>query len=299
MKINLNGKPIDVSKSKTDELDPKAEEIKLNPHATKRKRTEKNKKDIKEPVKKITETLNLEKTSEKQEKEAKKHNKIINEKMVKILVLALPILCILFLLIAFKQPISEYIYKVQTNTYIDRDYVMMPDVTGLSESEAISILENKNINTKITYMYNQYFDIGTVIKCSVDPDNPVKYDSVVTVYVCKDDSVQEVPSGVGYFDDVVLPDTPATKETITLINAEIDDIYLILTFQNNSKYPVSGIKYTLGFSDSSGEQFVSNPYIIDNINLASGDTVTDKIELTNPKIAKITYEYAQSNKIKE
>ena len=328
MRFDINGRqnPDDPFNKKRDPLDPKNEnkttlspdsdqEIHLDPFGGKKPKPKKERKhngekkarkeQVEESVEKINEKLNLEKDNpiEKIEKpiqtilakkdNLKKEGKKINPKIKTALFIAIPILAICLIATIFKDNIINTIITIQDDKTINSTQVMMPDVTGLDEDIAIQKLHDKGINTTIEYMYNKFFDNGTVIKCSIDPDNPVEKGSVIKVYVCKDTSVSEIVEGSNCFKNVILPETPTKKSLITLTNIQIDDIYLITKFRNDSSRTISSIKYTLGLIDEDGEKILNRDYVISNINLEPFDTVTDKIKLENPRIKEITLEYIE------
>ncbi len=297
MRVNLNGSnpkdPFNHKKKKTDS----SEEIQLKlredrPRRSKIKGTEKTP----EILDKLNNELNLTKESLKKED---KEEKEINPKIKLAVKIIFPILIIISLLIIFNKPIKDFIIAVENDNYIDKNYVMMPSITGKEESEALFTLEEAGIKYKVVYMYNKYFDNGTVIKSSVDPSNPVKNGSEIIVYVCKDNSLQEVIEGVDFFESIELPDCPETRRTITLIDVELDDIYVNLKFQNNAKGPISSIKYSLGFFDENGNKLTNREEVISDMKLLPGEAVTDRIKLTNPNIKKITFETATYLKYEE
>ena len=233
------------------------------------------------------------KTNSAQKEKVLKEKKPLNPNIKKALIIGIPITCFLILFAIFKNPFFKAIEEIKNNTYIDSEYVMMPAITGYEEKEAIEILKKHNLKTEIEYMYNKYFDNGTVIKCSVDADNPVIKGSTIKVYICKDENLEEVPKGENYFADIRLPDCPISKNSIILTSVKLNDVYLTLNFKNNSSKTISSIRYTLGYSDYAGIKFVNRSYTIEDLNLQPQETISDKIELTNSKINGITLEYIE------
>ena len=55
--------------------------------------------------------------------------------------------------------------------------------------------------------------------------------------------------GENYFKDLKLPTCPVSKNSVILTNIELDDVYLDLTFKNNSSKKIVRMKYTLGYTD--------------------------------------------------
>lgn len=188
--------------------------------------------------------------------------------------------------------------QIKEGSYLGTQQVMMPDVTGYTEAQAIEKLKKEDINVSVEYMYNKYFPDGTVIKCSVDPNNPVEKGTTVKMYVCQYGNSGESLKGLGVFDKLVLPSCPIEKNSIALTAISVDDVYLNLKFQSKSASKVIAIKYTLGLVDNTGRK-VNQEYIIENIELVNGKSVSDKIELTNPDLVEITLEYVQALKVQE
>lgn len=325
MKFNLNGNlpldPLDPRKEKDDFLKPEDnQKIIIDPFGGKqppknkkeRKKKEKNKnnkeqEEIKsgedkksDTIEVISKKVNLDKSSAKEgvienkkENEAKKEKLEINPVIQISLFVAIPVIFILVILAIFKEPIKEYIKEVQNDTVIDSKFVMMPDVTGYSEDVALELLKREGIKWHIEYMYNKYFDNGTVIKCSVDADNPVERGATIKVYICKDEALSDVPKGKDYFKNIELPTCPISKNSIILTNVELDDVYLNLTFKNNSSKKIIKMKYTLGYTDITGTKFVNRSFLVENLEALPGDIITNRIELTNSQTAKVSLEYIE------
>lgn len=316
MKFNLNGNlpldPLDPRKENNDFLKPEDnQKIVIDPFGGKQppknkklRKKKENKKENKkaektEAIEIIEKKIDLDKSLSKQEAPEKKENEAKKEKLkinpvIQIaLFVGIPIICILVILAIFKEPIKRYIKEVQDDTIIGSNLVMMPDVTGYSEEVALDLLKRADLKWSIEYMYNKYFDHGTVIKCSVDADNPVEKGTTIKVYVCRDESLTEIPKGENYFKDLKLPTCPVSKNSVILTNIELDDVYLDLTFKNNSSKKIVRMKYTLGYTDITNTKFVNRSFLIENLNAMPGDIIKDTIEITNSETAKVSLEYIE------
>ena len=334
-----NNNPLDPFNHKDNSLDPKNEkkkdllnmdkqEIQLDPYGgrpprkPKKKKEEKKSEDTsntetteKTSIEIIADKISLEKDNlvssltenvkenvkenTAQKKKAKEDKKPLNPNIKAFLVFSIPIFCLLIVVVSMKDYLIEQINRVIDDTYIESNLVMMPDVTGMEKEQALETLKNLGIRTETEYMYNQYFDHNTIIKCSVDPDNPVEKGSTIRVYICKDPNVTEIPKNEDFFKDIYLPQCPISKNAIVLTSVKLNDVYLTINFKNNSSKRITTLKYTLGFYDEAGNKLVNRTYTIENLTLNPQEGISDKIELKNANIKEITFEYAEFKYILE
>lgn len=311
--------PLNNKKKKKDKA--KAEfnqEIQLDPfggRAPRKPRTiNLEKKDIPSDTKEIDNIkskLNLEKDSKLEEavqkaqdriakkKEKIKQKKSLNVNTKKVVLGAVCITIALLTIALFGNKIRQEIQEIKEGTYIQDSLTMLPNITGYTEKDGLEVLDSLGIRYQVQYMFNQFFENGTIIKCSIDPQNPVPKGTILKVYVCKDDSAEEVPEGEDFFKDITLPTCPISKNLIELESVSLDDVNLTLTFKNKSSRVVDNITYILGYYDVNGFKFTNGTYFIADLNLQPGETVQDTIKLSNVKINSISYEYAEPIYVQE
>lgn len=77
----------------------------------------------------------------------------------------------------------------------------MPDVTGMSEEEAKTLLGDKALPVSVEYSYDANVSVGSVISQSVAAGEKITRGTEVTIIVCSDKELAEVPNVVGMAKD--------------------------------------------------------------------------------------------------
>lgn len=70
--------------------------------------------------------------------------------------------------------------------------ITIPDVEKLDVDTAKSLLTGKGLIPKVEYELNEKYDDGTVIRTNPEIGSEVSEDTVITLYICKDDRGQKV-----------------------------------------------------------------------------------------------------------
>ena len=235
----------------------------------------------KQIIKKRKEAKRLEEMKKNEEQKQKKTIPIKNKKIFIILIFII-IFIIIFLLI--KAPLLNFINNAGRND-VSSIYLLLEDVTGYSEEDAISLLKNQGfVYIKREYIIDQFTEDNCVVKTNFHINSYLKPDEEIVLYICdksllnnelETESEQEVNDS--YF----------TMDNISIVDMKIKDNTLYCIIRNDNSKAIKHILYKIGYQDESELSIGENKYDFDGI-ILPGEKQIISCEIKN-KNAKYIY----------
>lgn len=141
------------------------------------------------------------------------------------------------------------------------EQVTVPDVSGMTESEAKAALTDARLAMSVTEAYSETIPEGSVISQNPSPTSEVDHDSTVSVVISKGRQPIDVPSVIGDTKDdaVAAIDAAGLQVTVTEDFSDTVDKGVVI-----SQNPASGTVYkgdTITITVSKGPEMVEVPNV--------------------------------------
>lgn len=180
--------------------------------------------------------------------------------------------------------------EINKHENMQSNLIMIPNIIGLDIDNAKEILNSLSIKNQIEYSKNDFFDIDSVMKMSLDPGTKIEKGSTIILYVCKNNAIKPVEKGSNYFKDLYTEDMPVRKNEIIVKNIYVEDNELIAVLNNDSDKILESLRFTVGYVNQEGTKFLNKPSMHININIKPYEDFKIKQKLKNPSIKGITIE---------
>lgn len=177
----------------------------------------------------------------------------------------LAILGLLFIL--FLPTMYKGLIQARSDTKLDQNEMVMSDLTGYNEADAIKLLEQNDLIPSVFYTYDQYSSNGTVIKTNIQPGTIVTKGTQILLYICDDST----PFKDVDYSLIETPPTPFVKDKIDVVGFDIMDDKFNILIQNNNNICITTIEYEIVYENEYRENIGGRTYQISDIQILPGD----------------------------
>ena len=238
-----------------------------------------------------------EKRNQQRQKKMKAHEqqkqgkKMSDEKKKKIIISSV-IAILVVLIMIFHKPVLNFLNNAgRENPYAN--YLLLPDITGYEESEAVDTLKNIGfVNIKRSYIIDQFTQDGCVVKTNFHINSELKPDEEITLFICdkslisSNDNTQQDQNNTPIANEQYF-----SMNNISIIDMTIRDNYLYAIVKNNNTFAIKNIDYKIGYEDEN--QLATGEYkyqLDDDFVVLPGEkwTITSEIKNMSAKYLYIS-----------
>lgn len=191
----------------------------------------------------------------------------------------------LIVILLFK-PFKNALQSSRSEMVLGENELIMIDLIGYDEQDAIDKLKVANITAQVIYVYDAYSSNGTVIKTEVEAGEIVTRGMTMKIYVCDDGNPYE---NVDY-SEVRTPQTPFVKNHLDVIAFDIVEDKYEITLQNNNNVCIVELTYTVSYKNMKGEGVGSRTYTEPNLQLLPGEKLVLSEKINNTEVDYIDIE---------
>jgi hypothetical protein len=225
------------------------------------KEIRKEKKRMEKEERRALKQAKMKKAKEKPEQNNKPKLKESDKKKIMGVVIAFILIILIFV---FKDAFINYLNNAgRDDTY--ESYLLLTDVTGYSEEDAIEKLRNIGfVNIKRSYIIDQFTEDGCVVKTNYHINSQLKPDEEIILYIC-DKSLYLTENETDSNDiSWSANKTYFSMDGVTIVDLTIKDGYFYCIVKNNNKEAMKNISYKIGYQDASGIEIGEYKYDLDS-----------------------------------
>ena len=172
----------------------------------------------------------------------------------------------------------------RSDTQLEQNEMVMSDLTGYNEADAVALLKSKDLTPVVFYTYDQYTENGAVIKTSQQPGTIVTKGSKIMLYICDD----SMPLKNIDYSLIETPEVPFIKDSIDVTEFNIVDDKFNIVIQNKQSFCITALEYEIVYENEYRENIGGKKYQISDIQILPGEKYVLEEKIQNGEAKYIT-----------